>query len=216
MDLLTDFGHNGVTNTNNFAVCDVYLILSIVSVSPQTRTTSHLCIWTWILLPISATCQGLCDWFWNLSVLLSLSEILISGHVSPAGALPSCHLGCQLLWHSITLSVAAIAKVPHLGLRRSLHPSSDWLIWPGQESRYLQPEMRLSASDRITSATGLVLFDIFQSVCACVQTSAYVSLYLWMCISLSTDWNPQMVVIVEINKLAYSKIYVTASEKKKL
>lgn len=102
----------------------------------QRRTGLHPCILTWALSPNTTTWQGLCDSFWTLSVLLSLSEILISRHVSPAGAFPSCHKGCQLLWHSITPSVPAITKVPQLGHRRSLHPSSDWRIWPGQESKF--------------------------------------------------------------------------------
>lgn len=72
--------------------------------------------------------------------------------------------GCQLLWHSITLLVPAITKVPQLEQRRSLHPSSDWLIWPGQESKFYRPKWKaLSTPDRDyeDSAKGHALFNIF-------------------------------------------------------
>lgn len=78
--------------------------------------------------------------------------------------LPSCHKGCQLLWHSITPSAPAIAKVPRRGMVG--HSNLPLIGWFGLVKRagFAAWNEMLSASDRDhdNGATGLALSYTFQ------------------------------------------------------
>lgn len=101
----------------------------------QKRTRPHPYICTCVVLPNVTTWQGFCDSFWTLSELLSLSEILISRHVLPAGASKLSQGLSTIVTFNYSFS-ACHHESASLGHRRSLHACSDWLIWPGQESKF--------------------------------------------------------------------------------
>ncbi len=174
--------------TTGFMYIDVYFTHCVVqsSIPPQRWTGLHPCILTWDLPSNTTTWQGLCDSFWTPAVLLSLSEILISRHVLPAGAFPSCHKSCQLLWHSITPSVPAITKVPCWGIGgHSIPPLIGWFGLVKRASFAVWNET-LSTSDRDHEhgATGLALSDTFQ-FCSyrkklCVHVSKHLCVLCWV------------------------------------
>lgn len=83
----------------------------------------------------STTWHGLCDSFWTLCKLPSLSEILVSRRVSPAGSSKLSESLSAIVTFNYSFGAChhERASPGHSG---SLQASSDWMIWPGQESRF--------------------------------------------------------------------------------
>lgn len=112
-----------------FTHCTVRFFLSS---SDEERLHPSISAW---VLPNTTTWRGLCNSFWTLSKLLSLSEILISRHVLPAGSSKLSQGLSTIVTFNYSFS-ACHHKSALPGHGRSLQPSSDWMIWPGQESRF--------------------------------------------------------------------------------